>query len=77
VKSELGFVASRNPAQLEKSLQALQVVAKEHYPEGTLARLVAWDGNRALDDPSDAGAKAYLGQLADVVRDVLDSTTRQ
>lgn len=76
VKSELAFVAGRNPAQLEESLDALEVVLNEHYPEGTLFRLVAWDGNRVLEDPSDAGAKAFLRQLAATVREVLDSTAR-
>lgn len=77
VRSELANVARRNPHQLEQSLAALQVVLQENYPDGTLARLVAWDANWPLEDPSDNGAKAFLTQVAGIVRDVIDSTTRQ
>jgi hypothetical protein len=34
--------------------------------------MVAWEGNWVLDDPSDAGAIRFLGDLAQILRDVLD-----
>jgi len=46
--------------------------AEPQGPPGTLARLVGWDGNWVLDDPSDAGAAQFLRELAQLLRAVLD-----
>ena len=72
IKAELMGAVQFNPEPIKKSLQALETVLRTSYPEGTLARLVAWDANWPLDDPSDAGARAFLTQFADLVRSVID-----
>ena len=35
-------------------------------------RLVGWEANWVLDDPSDEGAARFLGELAQMVREVID-----
>lgn len=44
-----------------------------HPPDkpGVLSHLVAYDANWVLDDPSDAGAAAWLKQLAEILREEL------
>ncbi|NMO50898.1 hypothetical protein HH310_06785 [Actinoplanes sp. TBRC 11911] len=42
------------------------------WPPDTLARLVGWDGNWVLADPSDAGAAQFLSDLARMLREVID-----
>ena len=39
--------------------------------DGELARLVGWEGNWVLDDPSDAGAARFLRELAVMLREVI------
>jgi hypothetical protein len=48
------------------------VLADPPKEPGALARMVAWEGNWVLDDPSDAGAARFLGDLAQTLRDVLN-----
>jgi hypothetical protein len=40
-------------------------------PEGTVSRLVAVNANWVLDDPSDQGARAWLEELAKMLREEL------
>ena len=77
VREELTRAARFNPQPLKQSLSALEVVLKGLYPEGTLSRLVAWDGNWVLEDRSDRGAAEWLTQLAELVRSVLDAVDRR
>ncbi len=46
-------------------------------PEGVLAEMVAWEGNWALPDPSDAGAHAFLHEVTTIMRDVLEHANPQ
>lgn len=58
---------------IRRDLAALEAVLADPPSEaGALARLVGWEGNWVLDDPSDAGAAQFLQQLAQLLRDVLD-----
>jgi hypothetical protein len=56
---------------LTKDLQALEELLSGPVPEGLLAEIVAWDGNWALADPSDAGARAFLREVTAMVRQVI------
>ena len=47
------------------------VLADPPTVPGALARMVAWESNWVLDDPSDAGAARFLGDLTQMLRDVL------
>ncbi|MEU4214697.1 hypothetical protein [Actinoplanes sp. NPDC026623] len=57
-------------------LAALEAVAAEQHAPGTLARLVGWEANWVLDDPSDAGAAQFLRELAQLLREVIDDAER-
>lgn len=71
IRDELARDVPRDPVRLRRALDGMEVVLAEPQPDGTLAYLVAVDGNRSLADPSDAGAREYLRQLADVLREAL------
>ena len=73
VRAGVADEAARNPRPVVRVLRALEALLAGPLPaEGTLARLVAWEANWPLDDPSDAGARAWLEGLAAIVRAVLD-----
>jgi hypothetical protein len=72
-RDEVESTVATNPRPVVRGLKALEaLLAGPPLPEGTLARLVAWEANQGLDDPSDAGARAWLEDLAALVRDALD-----
>jgi hypothetical protein len=71
VRADLARQAAVNPDPLLRALGAIEAVLGDPPPEGELARLVAWDGNWVLDDPSDAGAACWLREVAELVRGVL------
>ncbi|AGL15215.1 hypothetical protein L083_1705 [Actinoplanes sp. N902-109] len=72
IRADLLQTAQVNTMPHRLDLAALEAVIAEPHPPGTLARLVGWEANRVLDDPSDAGAAEFLRQLACMLRDVLD-----
>ena len=74
VRAEIRQTARAGLAELQRDRAALEaVLATEHTP-GTLLRLVEGDGNRGLDDPTDAGATAFLRELAAELAVVLDES---
>jgi hypothetical protein len=66
-------VRADSPA-LQRDRAALETVLATEHPPGALLRLVEDDGNRGLDDPTDAGATAFLRDLAAVLAAVLDES---
>jgi hypothetical protein len=72
IRSTLRRSALVSTRSHHRGLAAIEALLTEPAPGGTLARLVAWDGNWVLDDPSDAGAAAFLRELANLLRSVLD-----
>jgi hypothetical protein len=54
-----------------RGLAGLDALLADPPSDGTLARLVAFDANLSLDDPSDAGALLWLRSVAEMVREVL------
>lgn len=71
VLRDLHAVASVSTLGLRRDLRAMVAVTTATLPDGALAKLVAWDGNRVLDDPTDAGARAFLEGVAETIRDVV------
>lgn len=74
VRDDLRRTAHFSTERHRGDLLALEAVAGGQFPPGTLARLVGWDGNWVLDDPSDAGAAQFLRELAQMVREVIDES---
>ena len=71
VRADLEQVAHFDTMSLRQDLVAIESVLAESHPDGTLARLVGWDANWVLDDPSDSGAAAFLEELGQIVRTVI------
>lgn len=72
VRADLKQVAQFDTVSLRQDLAAIESVLAEPPADGTLARLVGWDANWVLEDPSDAGAAAFLDELASMLRSVID-----
>jgi microcystin degradation protein MlrC len=73
IRSDLRQTAQVSTRKLQRELAAFEtVLADPPAVPGALARMVAWEGNWVLADPSDAGAARFLGELAQMLRDVLD-----
>lgn len=74
VRAHLQRLARTTTRMHHRVLTALESVLATTWPPDTLARLVGWDGNWVLDDPSDIGAAGFLRNLADLLRSVIDET---
>ncbi|WP_306210361.1 hypothetical protein [Actinoplanes sp. RD1] len=72
VRGRLRRIAQHSTRLHRRVLRALESVTAAPLPEGTLARLVGWDGNWVLDDQSDAGAAEFLRELAQLLRGILE-----
>jgi hypothetical protein len=73
VRDEIRQTAQDDTSQLRNDLAALEAVLAEPHEPGTLLRLVEGDGNWGLDhDQTDAGAAAFLRELAQTLRSVID-----
>lgn len=80
VRDDLTEVAHRNTRSHKRYLKALETVLAEEQEPDVLAQAVGWYGNWVLDDPSDAGARAFLEELAEMLRQVIaegDEAIRQ
>ncbi|MBM2621821.1 hypothetical protein JIG36_40585 [Actinoplanes sp. LDG1-06] len=71
VRSQLRGIARHSTRLHRRTLSALESVLATSWPPETLARLVGWDANWVLDDPSDAGAAEFLRGVAHMLRDVI------
>jgi hypothetical protein len=72
VRARLQRIAQHSTRMHRRVLDALELVSASSWPTGTMGRLVGWDGNWVLDDPSDAGAARFLSDLARILREVID-----
>jgi hypothetical protein len=72
VRERLRRIARQSTRMHRRVLAALKSVLATSWPPDTLARLVGWDGNWVLDDPSDAGAAQFLNDLARMLYEVID-----
>ncbi|GID95938.1 hypothetical protein ACFQFC_18915 [Amorphoplanes digitatis] len=76
VRADLRRTAHFGTVRHHGDLAALEAVVAEQHPPGTLARLVGWEANWVLDDPSDAGAARFLTDLAEMLREVIGEVER-
>lgn len=72
VRARLKRIAQHSTRMHRHVLGALEAVIAQPWPPNTMARLVGWDGNWVLDDPSDAGATDFLRELAHMLREVIN-----
>ena len=72
IRDELSMTAQHSTQSLRRALTAVDVLLTEEQPPGTLLYLVADDGSRSLDDPTDRGAAVFLRQLAGWTRAAVD-----
>ncbi|WP_084598774.1 hypothetical protein [Actinoplanes subtropicus] len=74
VRSRLTVLAGTNIRFHQRELHALEAVIADPPTEpGALARLVAWDANWVLDDESDPAALAFLREVAQMLREVIEA----
>jgi hypothetical protein len=72
IRADLRQVAQVTTRGIQRDLTALEAVLADPPPDGTLARLVGWDANWVLDDPSEAGAARFLRELVALLSGVLE-----
>lgn len=73
IRADQRQLAQVSTRAIRRDLAALEaVLAAPPSTPGALARLVGWEANWVLDDPSDAGAAQFLRELARLLREVLD-----
>jgi len=73
IRADLRQTAQQTTRALRRELAALEaVLADPPTPPGMLMRMVALEGNWVLDDLTDAGAVRFLGELAQMLRDVIE-----
>jgi hypothetical protein len=73
IREELRMTARHSTRPLRQGLDAIEAVLAADLPTGTLLRMVAGEAGKSLDhDPTDAGAAAFLRELAGLIRSVLD-----
>lgn len=73
LRTNLERIALTSTRAHRRYLTAIETVLAEQHPPRTLLELVEGYGNWPLDDPTDAGAAAFLRQVAEVLRSVLGS----
>ena len=74
VRADLARMAEVNPENVRRRLRAIEALLADPPTDGSLMKLVGWDANWVLDNPSDASAAAWLSALAELIREVLDET---
>ncbi|MCU7726304.1 hypothetical protein ODJ79_21455 [Actinoplanes sp. KI2] len=73
IRDELRMTVRHSARPLRQGLDAIDAVLAAELPPGTLLRMVAGEAGKSLDhDPTDAGAAAFLRELAALIRSVLD-----
>ena len=73
IRAGLRQTAQVSIRKLRRELAAFEaVLADPPAVPGALARMVAREGNWVLDDPSDAAAATFLGDLAQMLREILE-----
>jgi hypothetical protein len=72
IKKEIDWLSQYSLKSLVEDLESLEsLLDKLPKEEGDLAEIVAWEANWVLDDPTDEGAKKWLRDLAEIIRDAL------
>lgn len=76
IRRDLARMSQVNVETVRRKAVAIEALLADPPAEGELARLVGWDGNWVLDDPSDAGAAAWLRTLAQMIREIVAEADR-
>lgn len=71
VREDLSQTARYSTRSLVRELTAFETVLAD--PPDGLSRMVASDGNWVLDDLSDAAAERFLAELAQMLREVIET----
>jgi hypothetical protein len=69
IEAQIKSFHQLNPQRVTDIIESLEAVAAGSHPEGFLSQLVMIDGNQMLMDETDAGAQAWLVDLAARMRD--------
>ena len=77
IRMHLRKVAPSVTHWLKLDLRDLDALLAQPQEPGLLARLVAFDANWGLDDPSDSAAKEFLQTIANLLRDVITEAEQQ
>jgi len=73
---DIARVAAVSPRSLVVALDSLEAFLADPPRDGSVARLVAEDANRQLEDPSEAGSLRWLRETADRLRTILGQLPR-
>lgn len=73
-RAHLARMAGINQRSLTQGLAGIESLLAAPPPDGRLSYLVAVEANWPLEDPSDEGAKLWLREIAQLIRDVLGSS---
>ena len=71
VREHLVRTAARNPRGVRDGLLNIEALLSYPQEKGILSNLVAVYANKILEDPNDEGAKAWLHEAAQLIRNVL------
>jgi hypothetical protein len=71
VRAFYGSLTSHNPLRITLDLRALDAILADPDVEGQFVELVEVYGNWVLDDPSPAGARQFLEDIARMLREVI------
>lgn len=75
LRTEMVRMTEVNRATVGRYAEAIEALLADPPPPGTLAPLVAMDGNWVLDDDtSDTAAASWLAEVAAMIRGVLAGT---
>lgn len=68
IEGHVALMTTINTRTLEAGLAGMEGVLANPPPEGTLAQIIAWEVGWVLADESEESARAWLRELADMVR---------
>jgi hypothetical protein len=71
IRGRVRRMAAINTRMLWKGLQGIESLLANRPASGILSTLVSMDANWVLDDPSDAGAKVFLSEIAEMLHEEL------
>jgi hypothetical protein len=72
VEEDFRSTAAITLTGIKRDLAALEAVLADPGLHDQLGRMVAWDANWVLEDPSDDGARRFLERVADMLRTILN-----
>ncbi len=71
VRDDVANLASHHPQTIQRYLSGIERLLADPPTDNTLADIVAWDANWILENPSNEGAKQWLQEMIQLLREVL------